>query len=49
MMLMVSVMLFLAARDPVRNVAILDTLIVGLCIRYCRSRCSILAASTRRI
>src|SRR5882672_4484120 len=31
-MLMVSVMLFLAARDPARNVAILDALIVGLCI-----------------
>jgi hypothetical protein len=31
-MLMVSVLLFLAARDPVRNVAILDALIVGLCI-----------------
>jgi hypothetical protein len=32
MMLMLSVMLFLAARDPARNVAILDALIVGLCI-----------------
>ena len=31
-MLMIAVMLFLAARDPVRNVAILDALIVGLCI-----------------
>ena len=31
-MLMLSVLLFLAARDPARNVAILDTLIVGLCI-----------------
>ena len=31
-MLMISVLLFLAARDPVRNVAILDALIVGLCI-----------------
>jgi hypothetical protein len=31
-MLMLSVMLFLAARDPVRNVAILDAIIVGLCI-----------------
>jgi hypothetical protein len=31
-MLMISVMLFFAARDPVRNVAILDALIVGLCI-----------------
>ena len=25
-------MLFLAARDPARNVAILDGLIVGLCV-----------------
>jgi len=32
MMLMLSVMLFLAARDPARNVAILDALTVGLCI-----------------
>lgn len=32
MMLMLSVMLFLAARDPARNVAIIDGLIVGLCI-----------------
>ncbi len=32
LMLMLSVMLFLAARDPARNVAILDALIVGLCI-----------------
>jgi hypothetical protein len=31
-MLMISVMLFLAARDPARNVAILDAIIVGLCI-----------------
>jgi hypothetical protein len=31
-MFMISAMLFLAARDPVRNVAILDALIVGLCI-----------------
>jgi hypothetical protein len=30
--LMLSFMLFLAARDPERNVAIVDALIVGLCI-----------------
>lgn len=30
--LMVSVMLFLAARDPARNVAIVDGMAVGLCI-----------------
>lgn len=30
--LMLSIMLALAARDPVRNVAIIDALAVGLCI-----------------
>jgi len=30
--LMVSVMLFLASRDPERNVAIIDAVSVGLCI-----------------
>jgi hypothetical protein len=30
--LMLSVMLFLASRDPARNVAIIDALIVGLCV-----------------
>ena len=30
--LMLSVMLFLASRDPVRNVAIIDAVIAGLCI-----------------
>jgi hypothetical protein len=30
--LMVSVMLFFASRDPERNVAIIDALIVSLCI-----------------
>ncbi|MBI3664959.1 MAG: hypothetical protein HY236_01840 [Acidobacteria bacterium] len=29
---MLSVMLFFASRDPARNVAIIDALIVGLCI-----------------
>ena len=32
MELMLGVLLGLAARDPVRNVAIVDALIVGLCI-----------------
>ena len=32
LVLMLSVMLFLAARDPARNLAILDALTVGLCI-----------------
>jgi len=32
MVLMLSVMLFFASRDPERNVAIIDALIVGLCI-----------------
>jgi hypothetical protein len=31
-MLMLSLLLWLAARNPVRNVAIVDALIVGLCI-----------------
>ena len=31
-MLMLAVLLWLAARDPVRNVAVIDALIVGLCI-----------------
>jgi hypothetical protein len=31
-MLMISAMLFLAARDPARSVAILDGLMVGLCV-----------------
>ena len=30
--LMLSVLLFLASRDPVRNVAIIDGVIVGLCV-----------------
>jgi hypothetical protein len=30
--LMLAVMIFVAARDPVRNVAIIDALTVGLCI-----------------
>ena len=30
--LMLSVMLFLASRDPARNVAIIDALTVGLCV-----------------
>lgn len=32
LVVMVSVMLFLAARDPERNVAIVDGLIAGLCV-----------------
>ena len=32
MLLMFSLMLFSAYRDPARNVAIIDALIVGLCI-----------------
>ncbi len=31
-LVMLSVLFFLAARDPVRNVAIIDALIVGLCV-----------------
>jgi hypothetical protein len=32
LLLMLSTMLFLAARDPMRNVAIVDALAIGLCI-----------------
>jgi hypothetical protein len=32
MVLMFSLMLFFAARDPARNVAIIDALIAGLCV-----------------
>lgn len=32
LILMLSVMIFFASRDPVRNVAILDGVIVGLCV-----------------
>ena len=32
--LTLSVMLFLAARDPERNVAIIDGMTLGLCIRF---------------
>ena len=32
MVLMLGVLLWLASRDPVRNVAIVDAIIVGLCI-----------------
>jgi hypothetical protein len=31
-MLMISAMLFFAARDPARNVAIIDAFILGLCV-----------------
>ncbi len=32
MILMFSLLLFFASRDPLRNVAIVDALIVGLCV-----------------
>ena len=32
LLLMLSTMLFLAARDPMRNVAIVDAVAIGLCI-----------------
>lgn len=32
LLLMLSTMLFLAARDPVRNVSIVDALAIGLCV-----------------
>jgi len=44
---MVSVMLFLAARDPDRNVIIIDALITGLCILAVTPLVSLLTLDTR--
>jgi hypothetical protein len=40
-MLMLSVLLLLAARDPARNLAILDALTMGLCILATRPLVSV--------
>ena len=47
--LMVSVMLFLASRDPARNVAIIDAVIVGLCILAVTPLLSLYTLDMRRI
>jgi hypothetical protein len=47
--LMLSVMLFFAYRDPARNVAILDALIVGLCILAFTPLWSLYTLDTRQL
>ena len=47
--LMVSVMLFLAARDPERNVAIIDGVTVGLCILAITPLISLYTLDVRRL
>ncbi len=47
--LMVSVMLFLAARDPERNVAIIDGVTVGLCILAITPLVSLYTLDVRRL
>ncbi len=47
--LMVSAMLFLAARDPERNVAIIDGVTVGLCILAITPLVSLYTLDVRRL
>ncbi len=47
--LMVSVMLFFASRDPVRNVAIIDGMTVGLCILAITPLVSLYTLDVRRL
>ena len=47
--LMVSVLLFSASRDPVRNVAIVNGLIVGLCILAVTPLLSLYTLDVRRL
>ncbi len=47
--LMVSMMLFLAARDPERNVAIIDGVTVGLCILAITPLVSLYTLDVRRL
>ena len=49
MMLMLSVLLWLASRNPVRNVAIVDALIAGLCILAVTPLLSLLMTDIRSI
>ena len=49
MALMFSVMLFFASRDPVRNVAIIDALIIGLCILAVTPVVSLFTLDIRRL
>lgn len=47
--LMISVLLFFASRDPVRNVAIVNGLIVGLCILAITPLLSLYTLDIRRL
>jgi hypothetical protein len=47
--LMLSVMLYLAARDPERNVAIIDAVSVGLCILAITPLVSLYTSDLRRL
>lgn len=47
--LMLSVLFFLASRDPVRNVAIVNALIVGLCILAITPLLSLYTLDIRRL
>ena len=47
--LMVSVLLFFASRDPVRNVAIVNALMVGLCILAITPLLSLYTLDIRRL
>lgn len=49
LLLMLGFMLFFAARDPVRNVAIVDGLIVGLCILAITPLLSLYTSDIRRL
>ena len=46
---MLSVLIFFASRDPVRNVAIVNALIVGLCILAITPLLSLYTLDTRRL
>jgi len=47
--LMLSVLFFLASRDPVRNVAIVDALVAGLCILAVTPLLSLFTLDIRRL
>src|SRR5260370_36304591 len=47
--LMLSVLFFLASRDPVRNVAIVDALVAGLCILAVTPLLSLFPLEIRRL
>lgn len=48
-LLMLSLMLYFACRDPARNVAIIDALIAGLCILALTSLLSLYTLDIRRL